>query len=179
MTGFSGNGPSERSLVKSYDLNQALYGATWGEDTDDPCFLEAKYRNIATGELGAVRTFDECDGHNAGNFKYILLPEDYFVTGVRVCLNEDRDKVKGIQLIGQHILCLLGAEGAWTSDDGTSYYQGGGMEYVLHSDPERRFVPVLGTRTRLGLRRRVGGTRELRRRPRWPGLRLGDRRAVR
>lgn len=140
MTDFSGNGPSERWIVKSYDTNQALYGMNWGEDTDDPCFVEAKFRNIATGETGTARTWDECDGHTPGNLKYIALPEDYFVTGVRVCLNDDRDKVKGVQLIGQHILCVLGAEGAYTSDDGASYYQGGGMEYVLHSDPETRFT---------------------------------------
>jgi len=108
-TTFSGHGPADRSLSKDYTLNQALYGVTWGEDTDDPCYLEAFYRDVATDGAGATLTLDRCDGHQPDDMKTVTLPSNYFVTGVRVCLNSGGDKVKGIEVLGQHILCLLGA----------------------------------------------------------------------
>lgn len=140
-TDFSGHGPDDRSIIKAYTNNQALYGITWAESSDDPCYFEAKYRNVATGSAGTTLSMNLCDGHDRGDYESVTLPTDYFATGVRVCLNSGRDKVKGIQLIGQHVMCLLGADGQYVSTGGCTSWGGGlfSNEYQLCSDPGTTF----------------------------------------
>jgi hypothetical protein len=97
-------------LSKPASANDAIYGVTVGEDSDDPCFFEVKYRDVATSATQSSLTFSECDGHKAGDLLTVTLPSGAFVTGARICLNSGGDKLKGIQLIGNYRDCVLGAE---------------------------------------------------------------------
>jgi hypothetical protein len=134
-TEFSGNGPAESTLSKDISYNAAMVGVEWGEDTDDPCYLKANYRDVATDATETSRTFDRCDGHNPGNMKYVGLPFDHFVTGVKVCKNRDGDKIKGIKLYGQPTECRLGADSVYR-ESGGSVFLPGPIEYTLHNDSE-------------------------------------------
>ena len=47
-TSTSGKTPKNRTLAKAAAANGAIYGVTIGEDSDDPCYMEIKYRDVAT-----------------------------------------------------------------------------------------------------------------------------------
>ncbi|MCP5244560.1 MAG: hypothetical protein H6937_00775 [Burkholderiales bacterium] len=109
-TEFSGKDASQKATVeKSFSDNDAIYGIVAGEDTNDPCYLKVNFRDVTTGATSS-KSYNECDGHKEGDLETLTLPDGAFATGVRVCLNNDEDKIKGIQLIGNYGGCLLGAE---------------------------------------------------------------------
>jgi hypothetical protein len=132
-TSFSGHGTGDRTLSKSYTLNQAITGIHWQESTDDPCFLKAHFQNVASGAAGADLTHSGCAGHSMGNEKSVHLPDDFFVTKVQVCMDNGDDKIKGIEIKGQHIDCLLGAStyDAWESTPN-------GSQLVTYACAEKR-----------------------------------------
>ena len=106
---YSGRDASGKAtLERSFSENDAIYSVVAGEDSDDPCYLQVKFRDVTTG-AGTVATYDECGGHREADLETLSLPDGAFVTGVRVCLNSSEDKIKGIQLIGNYGGCILGA----------------------------------------------------------------------
>jgi hypothetical protein len=129
-SGTSGISPTNRTLAKSYTENDAIYGVTIGEDSDEPCYLQVKYRDVGTGATQSSLTFNECDGHKVGDLKTAALPGGAHVTGVRICLNSDRDRLKGIQLIGGYSDCILGEESVTLSmPDCSNVVNLSGVEY--------------------------------------------------
>lgn len=109
-TSTSGKTPTNETLAKAASTNGAIYGVTIGEDTDDPCYMEIKYRDVATQEAQTSLKFSECAGHTVGDPLTPSLPSGAFVTGVQICLNSAGNKLKGIELIGNYDACILGAE---------------------------------------------------------------------
>ena len=109
-TSTSGKAPTNRTLTKAASANGAIYGVTIGEDTDDPCYMEIKYRDVATQKAQTSLKFSECAGHKVGDPLTPSLPSGAFVTGVQICLNSAGNKLKGIELIGNYDACILGAE---------------------------------------------------------------------
>jgi hypothetical protein len=106
----SGKAPTNKTLTKAASANGAIYGVTIGEDTDDPCYMEIKYRDVATQEAQTSLKFSECAGHKVEDPLTPSLPSGAFVTGVQICLNSAGNKMKGIELIGNYDACILGAE---------------------------------------------------------------------
>jgi hypothetical protein len=106
----SGNGTPNRTLVKPASANDAVHAVSFGEDSDDPCYFQVKFRDVATFTDQGSLTFSECDGHKVGDIRTVSLPRGVFATGVRICLNTGEDKLKGIQLIAAYRDCILGAE---------------------------------------------------------------------
>ena len=108
-TDYSGRDKSQKnSFTKPESNNDAIYGISMGERSDDPCFLKIKYRDVASGAESS-KTYNECSGKEK-SVKLIDLTQGAFVTGIRVCLNSAKDKVKGIQLIGNYAACTQGAD---------------------------------------------------------------------
>jgi hypothetical protein len=111
----SGRTPTNKTLSKSYSANETIYAVTIGEDSDEPCYMQIKYRDANTSATQNSLTFNECDGHKVGDMQTASLPAGTYVTGVRICLNSDRNRMKGIQLIGGYGDCVLGAESTTVS----------------------------------------------------------------
>ncbi|MCA9553600.1 MAG: hypothetical protein KC933_26410, partial [Myxococcales bacterium] len=104
-TNWSGNGGTRVvDLDRAVTTGDALVGVTAGERSDDPCSLKALFEDV-DGGAASDRTFDNCDGAE-GSLKTARLPDGYFVTGIRTCLNSGGDKVKGIQVLGKPISCI-------------------------------------------------------------------------
>jgi hypothetical protein len=117
-TDFSGKGGSaKRTLAKPYSANGAVTGLAADEDSDDPCYLELKYADVVTRQPQSSIKFADCAGKD-GNPKDgvatarrdLNLTGGRLATGVRVVLNKDGDKIKGIQLLGNFGECALGAK---------------------------------------------------------------------
>jgi len=122
--------------------NDAMTGVTIGERSDDPCYLRLLYKDVLTGATGSTRTFDECDG-DEGDVESVSLPSNGLVTGVRICLNSDRDKLKGIELIGNYGACLQGAEHVYLEPAPcSSVFNAGGSEYRLCDTDQPNFIEV-------------------------------------
>lgn len=137
-TGYSGKeAAAKRTLAPSAMSNEALTGVEIAERSDDPCFLRARFRNIATGNEGANARFAECDDNNnnegtGDSHRTLMMPSGGFVTGVRICMNSQQDKMKGIQLIGRYGACLLGEENVYVSPAPCSrVFKTSGIEYRL------------------------------------------------
>jgi hypothetical protein len=117
-TDFSGKSGSEkRDLSKSYSANGAITGLTADEDGDDPCYLQLKYVDVTTRQLQNSIEFAHCSGKNgqpkdgaATARRDIGLTGGRLATGVRVVLNKDGDKIKGIQLLGNFGECVNGSK---------------------------------------------------------------------
>jgi hypothetical protein len=138
-TGFSGQSGPTRTLSKPASANEMIFGVEVAERSDDPCFLRAKYRNVQTGAEGSSLKFAECSDNNnnegtSDSRHTIVLPSYSYTTGARICLDNDRKKMKGIQLIGRYGDCLLGAATVELSRTSCGMLKQGGMEYNLCSN---------------------------------------------
>jgi hypothetical protein len=144
-TTFSGEGGGpNRTLGMPPDEGAAIYGILATEDSDDPCYFEAQFQDVRTGAVRAEKIFAECtppDSEPSGALRAsrrtLLLGEGSFVTGVRVCLNNDRDKIKGVQLFGGYGGCILGATSVTVQPTGCSqvFSQSGHEQRVCNTDP--------------------------------------------
>jgi hypothetical protein len=138
---YSGRDASQKAIVeRSFSQNDAIYGIVAGEDTDDPCYLQVKFRDVTTG-AEAVGTYQECAGHQEGDLESLSLPDGAFATGVRVCLNQGEDKIKGIELIGNYGGCLLGAESVTVVPTGcSSVVKISGHDYRLCNTDQPSYI---------------------------------------
>jgi hypothetical protein len=127
-SGLSANGTD--ILSRAASENDAITGVRIAEQSDDPCWMQVDYKDVETGAVGATRTYDRCDGANPGDLEVRSLPDGAFVTGVRICLNSDGDKLKGIELIGNYAACLQGAAHVYLEvADCSEVFHAGGMDY--------------------------------------------------
>ena len=139
----SGKSPTNKTLSKAASAKGAVYAVTIGEDSDDPCFMEIKYRDIATSGTQSSLTFSECDGHKVGGQMTASLPSGAFVTGARICLNSGGDKLKGIQLIGGYGDCVLGAESvSGVPSSCSSVVKISGHDYQVCNDDSPSFITI-------------------------------------
>jgi len=128
VTDFTGRIPHDPPIVLQTNSSGPLIieRITMGEIRDDPCFLQLHYKDLNTGEVvRGTPTFAECGGGNYNPFRHNspkkvfirhLYKDNYFPVGASVCLNRQLNKVKGLQLIGEHKECVLGAESVDFSD---------------------------------------------------------------
>lgn len=100
-----GNG-SRRDLDRSPLDNDYVRGFTMSEKSDDPCEFFALYHDVTTNALQGSEGFQECNG-SSGNFQVERLDSDFRTTGLALCLNSARDKMKGFALIGRFPECIL------------------------------------------------------------------------
>lgn len=93
------------------DERRAVTAITYGERADDPCFLRLENVDPMDDSDRSSETFEECGsrGVNSRSRQRVVLPSSSFATGVRVCLNRNGDKVKGIQILGYNAFCLKGS----------------------------------------------------------------------
>lgn len=145
-TGVSGIGGTNKPLSKPAADNDVLFGVEIAERSDDPCFLKARFRDAGTGaEAGSLR-FAGCSDNNNNegtnsSRKTVLLSKGFFVNAVRICLNSDRDKLKGIQLLGTYEDCILGEETVTVlPSDSSGVVSIGGHEYNLSNDTSPREI---------------------------------------
>ena len=140
-TDYSGRDASRKTTIeKSFSDNDAIYGIVAAEDRNDPCYLQINFRDVTTGATSS-RTYNECDGNREGDRETLSMPDGGFVTGVRVCLNKDGDKIKGIQLIGSYGGCLLGADSVSVVPPGcSSVVKISGHEYRLCNTDQPTYV---------------------------------------
>jgi hypothetical protein len=139
-SGRSGNGTN--ILSRAASDNDAITGVSMQEDADDPCWMQLAYEDVETGAAGATRTYDRCDG-SEGDFTTTNLPSGSFTIGVRVCLNSSRDKLKGIQLIGQYAACMRGAAHVYLDPAPCSeVFHAGGMEYRVCDADQPSFIEI-------------------------------------
>lgn len=74
----------------------------WGERRDNPCLVRAESRDLADRNERDSRSIDKCGGDiGTGSQSRMDLttreaPDNYFITGLRVCVNNGR--VKGMEL---------------------------------------------------------------------------------
>lgn len=135
-TVYSGDGPTDETFGKAVSTNQALTGFRAWEDSDEPCKIEGAFGNVETGVDGSSLSINRCDGHTPGSLKSALLPDGYFVTEARVCLNSAGDKIKGISVGGNVAECIAGASTATVMVEHCSWVQQGGMEIRVCNDEE-------------------------------------------
>lgn len=105
-TGVSGNSSSRTLIAPTLD-NFGLNGVESQERSDEPCFVRTLREDLANSGTDGTRASNRCggngptsstmkveftDGHWAGTH--------VFVRAIRVCLNANRDKVKGFGIKG-------------------------------------------------------------------------------
>ncbi len=116
-TAFSGNSGFTHRLTRTSAANESITAIVYAEKSDDPCYLQAKYRDLADNSAAVSATFDECNGAlGAGSWQEVTLPLGAFATGLRICLNGD--KMKGIQIIGRYGGCIMGEDNIFVAPDG-------------------------------------------------------------
>ena len=90
------------------DDDYALYGIASEEQRDQPCHVKVRSENINDSNGQQDLTKELCDGSPGskeisaayGNLNY---DPRSFITGVRVCMNKQKDRVKGLQIQGRTI----------------------------------------------------------------------------
>ena len=141
-TSYSGKDKSQKSsFTKPASDNDAIFSVVMGERSDDPCYLKIRFHDVASGTESS-KTYDKCSGKEK-SLRTITLPDEVFVTGVRVCLNSGGDKVKGIQLIGNYGACLLGGDYVYVKPAPCgSVVNVSGHDYRLCSTNQPSFVAL-------------------------------------
>ncbi len=116
-SGFSGRSNGAPIMLDAPNQRVFLTRITGFERSDEPCHFElefARIRDYARANRGAE--FTRCHGSNANRMRgnpgsakatRVRLP-GMFVTGVQVCLNRARDKIKGVSLRHEFGGCVLG-----------------------------------------------------------------------
>ena len=134
---LSGKGGHTDVLNKSENVQEELIGVTIGEKSDEPCFLEAHFRNVQTGERSTSVSFAKCsnkakkrEGKKISH-RTIMLPEGVHATGARICLNNKGERLKGIQLIGSYTDCIQGESVTLVPQDCSSVFKQNKMDYRL------------------------------------------------
>ncbi len=106
ISGFRGTA-YELGVPMSEGTDQhAVYGLTSEERRDHPCYVSLKTENIndSSGKLDLKKAL--CGGQERSKeIVAAYADSNYgqrsFVTGVRVCMNKDQDRVKGLQIRGK------------------------------------------------------------------------------
>lgn len=138
ISGFRGT-PFELGIPDSESVDEyALVGLTSEERKDHPCYVSVKTENLndSSKKLDLQKTL--CDGKDRGKrIEASYLDSSYakrsFVTGVRVCMNNDNTRVKGLQVRG----VTISDEGRFGPVEGKVQGQTfGALEYVAPEEPK-------------------------------------------
>lgn len=114
-----------------------LVRVMWGERSDDPCHVVATMRRDAN--TTEPDNFVRCHSNSnklrsrRNNRRTVILDDtNFLVTGVAVCMNSSRNKIKGIRLIAETVECVLNEVETYNvlRSDETPIRQGG-MDYIL------------------------------------------------
>ena len=136
-TTMSGIGGHNNVLSKPESIQASLVGVRISEKSDEPCFLEARYRDVQTSERLTPLSFTKCSDKsskregNASTHRIVELPPETHTIGVRICLNNKRERLKGIQLIGSYESCVQGERVTLVPQDCSRVFKQGSMEYRL------------------------------------------------
>lgn len=91
------------------NAHAALYGISWRERGDDPCEVTLKIENLMTYFDRPDVSTQKCGTGKDPTSTALLANFDdrwgtrAFMTGIRVCMDRQDDKVKGFQIFGQAI----------------------------------------------------------------------------
>lgn len=116
----------------------AVFGLASEEQRDHPCYVTVHAENINDSSGKQDLKKELCDGQEqsseiAATFADSNYGKRSFVTGVRVCLNNDNDRVKGIQIRGQSITDY-GALGKL--ERGAATQQSGNIAHLYPEEPK-------------------------------------------
>ena len=107
-TGVSGYTGTPFSL-KSKESDQAIYGLFSVEKRDNPCYLAVRTESINDSSIDDGATKDLCSGKATSKELGVAFEDSsfhgkrVFVNGLRVCMNKDETRVKGLQIRGKKI----------------------------------------------------------------------------
>lgn len=106
LSGFKG---TPFTLGAAGSSTHALYGITNWEQSDDPCKVTVRTESIMSSQQEEAETKTLCDGRTPGDEIKVAFEDTgpagsrAFITGVRVCMNNDQTKVKGINIRGKKL----------------------------------------------------------------------------
>ncbi len=98
--------PSSGDVLDS----QAVQSIRWEEQGDKPCYVEQTARAFDGSGAGYASFAKRCDGKSPGSPKSVAFSGRTYVAGLRVCLDGDGERIKGVQLKGR----VVSADGAVT-----------------------------------------------------------------
>lgn len=136
-TGISGRGGQGFVTADGDSTTHAMYGISSQERSDDPCLVTIKKEHVNDASNDTTQKQALCGGNGATSSEIHVEYGDAsahgtraYVTGIRVCMNNDRSRVKGFRLRGKKI----DANGALVSLTGgpAGSGQAGGSEYGTH-----------------------------------------------
>ncbi|NUO51260.1 MAG: hypothetical protein HOV80_20575 [Polyangiaceae bacterium] len=105
------------TLSRPASSNDYVHGFSMAEDSDDPCHFAVLYNDVDDPtQLEGNEVWDRCAGGAPADYLSDVMPNSFRTTGVAVCLNSARDKMKGFALIGRYPECILDPNG--TTPDG-------------------------------------------------------------
>ncbi len=101
----------------------AVFGLASEEQRDHPCYVKVYSENINDWSGQQELSKQLCDGSPSSKqivaaYENPLYDKRSFVTGLRVCMNKQNDRVKGIQIRGQTISDLGAAYEVFPGDRG-------------------------------------------------------------
>lgn len=105
ISGFKGTA-FELGIPDSESTDEyAIFGISSEERQDHPCYVSVKTENINDSEHKLDLKKELCDGKERSREMVAAYTDSSygkrsFVTGVRVCMNNDNTRVKGIQIRG-------------------------------------------------------------------------------
>lgn len=84
----------------------ALKGITFGERSDNPCYLRAEFSGFDGTFTAGSRTFDRCNG-SAGSLLTVTIPSSLstmqWASGLQICQRQQNDRLKGVRLLGSRV----------------------------------------------------------------------------
>ncbi len=108
MSGFKGTA-FELGIPDSESQDEyAIFGIASEERKDHPCYVSVKTENVNDSNLKLDLKKELCDGKERSREMVAAYTDSSYgkrsyVTGVRVCMNNDNTRVKGIQIRGRTI----------------------------------------------------------------------------
>ncbi|GKS65815.1 hypothetical protein YTPLAS72_31190 [Nitrospira sp.] len=105
ISGFQGSAFEVGVPDSSSNDDYAVYGLTSEEQRDQPCYVTVRTENVNDSNVKQDLKKEFCSGKEKSRemgaaFTNTAYGKRSFVTGVRVCMNGDDTRVKGIQIRG-------------------------------------------------------------------------------
>lgn len=78
-------------------------GLSVEEKSDEPCQLKIQWADLNDPVSEGIDFVDKCDGTSLGGEKTASFTGRTYVSGLRVCLDRDHERVKGVELRGRTV----------------------------------------------------------------------------
>jgi len=143
-TAVSGYRGTPYTVGNSESSTYALYGITSRERSDNPCLITVESEDINAADRDSTSKKDLCGSNGATSSEIVAHFSDSgsngehaFITGVQVCMNNDKTRVKGLRIRGNAITPAGSPASLESSDCSTVFdpkkvgVQDGPMEYRL------------------------------------------------